>query len=36
MFNLWAESGGELYPDWYKDNPDYRDATLLNVSTTGR
>jgi LruC domain-containing protein len=31
-FNQWAESGGEQYPDWYKDNPDYREPALLNVS----
>lgn len=24
-FKEWAESSGQLYPDWYLDNPNYRD-----------
>ncbi len=31
-FNLWAESGGAQYPDWYKNNPGYRDASYLSVA----
>jgi len=25
-FAAWAQSGGTLYPDWYKDLSGYRDA----------
>ncbi len=25
-FGEWAESSGQLYPDWYKDKPGYRNA----------
>jgi len=25
----WAESGGLLYPDWYKDKPGYRNSALI-------
>jgi len=28
-FNEWAESGGSIYTDWYKDFPGYRDADYL-------
>jgi LruC domain-containing protein len=28
-FAEWAESGGELYPDWYLDKPGYRDESKL-------
>jgi len=28
-FNEWAESGGDSYSDWYKDNPGYRDEGFL-------
>jgi len=28
-FNEWAESGGFLYKDWYKDNDGYRDDAKL-------
>ncbi len=30
-FADWAESGGTLYPDWYKDLPDYRDNSHLDI-----
>jgi LruC domain-containing protein len=30
-FGDWAESGGTLYTDWYKDLPGYRDATQIYV-----
>jgi LruC domain-containing protein len=30
-FGDWAESGGTLYPDWYKNLPGYRDATQIYV-----
>ncbi len=29
-FADWAESGGTLYPDWYKDLPGYRDESFLD------
>ncbi len=28
-FAAWAESGGTLYPDWYKDLPGYRDPAQI-------
>ncbi len=28
-FVEWAVSGGTAYPDWYQDNPGYRNATLI-------
>jgi LruC domain-containing protein len=28
-FAEWAESGGQLYPDWYKDLSGYRDMTKI-------
>jgi LruC domain-containing protein len=28
-FNDWAQSAGLLYPDWYLDNPGYRNAALI-------
>ena len=28
-FAEWAESGGVLYPDWYMDNPGYRNAAYI-------
>lgn len=28
-FNEWAESGGTIYSDWYKDNPGYRNTESL-------
>lgn len=28
-FAEWAESGGELYPDWYLDKPGYRNESKL-------
>ncbi len=28
-FNEWAESGGMLYSDWYKNNPGYRNPMYL-------
>ena len=28
-FGAWAESGGTLYQDWYKDNAGYRDKSKL-------
>ncbi len=28
-FAKWAESGGELYPDWYKDNAGYRNTDKI-------
>jgi len=31
MFNQWAESGGTMYSDWYKNNPGYRDVLFLNA-----
>lgn len=31
-FNDWAESGGTLYSDWYKDFPGYRDTDYLKPS----
>jgi LruC domain-containing protein len=31
-FNEWAESGGTLYNDWYKDNPGYRNTSFLNMT----
>ncbi len=30
-FGNWAESGGALYPDWYKNLPGYRDANNIYV-----
>jgi len=30
-FNSWAESGGEQFPDWYKNKPGYLDASYLNA-----
>jgi hypothetical protein len=32
MFYKWAATGGEAYPDWYKDKDGYRlDKVLLNA-----
>jgi LruC domain-containing protein len=31
-FNDWAESGGTVYSDWYKNFPGYRDADYLKPS----
>lgn len=28
-FNEWAESGGAIYSDWYKNNPGYRNSVNL-------
>ena len=28
-FAEWAESGGQLYPDWYEDNQGYRNSSLI-------
>lgn len=28
-FTQWAESSGFLYPDWYLDNPGYRNSALI-------
>ncbi len=28
-FAEWAESNGQLYPDWYQDNPGYRNSNLI-------
>jgi len=28
-FNTWAESAGSSYPDWYLNNPGYRDASKV-------
>ncbi len=28
-FGEWAESGGISYPDWYQDNPGYRDHSKI-------
>nr|NQU88976.1 DUF4842 domain-containing protein [Bacteroidota bacterium] len=28
-FVEWAESGGQLYQDWYKDEPGYRDNSKI-------
>lgn len=28
-FAEWAESNGALFPDWYQDNPGYRNASLI-------
>jgi LruC domain-containing protein len=28
-FNEWAESGGTIYSDWYKNNPGYRNPAYL-------
>ena len=28
-FAAWAESDGQLYPDWYKDKPGYRNPALI-------
>ena len=28
-FGDWAESGGTNYPDWYKDEPGYRNSSLI-------
>lgn len=28
-FNQWAVSGGQLYPDWYKDNDGYRNTSYI-------
>lgn len=30
-FGEWAESGGTLYPDWYKDLAGYRDNDYLDI-----
>jgi len=30
FFNQWASSAGNLYQDWYKDNPGYRNTNLLD------
>lgn len=30
-FREWAESNGELYPDWYLDKPGYRNRSLLYI-----
>jgi len=30
-FRDWAESNGELYPDWYLDKPGYRNRSLLYI-----
>lgn len=30
-FNEWAESGGAIYPDWYKNNPGYRNPAHLKA-----
>lgn len=32
-FNIWAESGGSDYVDWYKDKPGYRNEEYLKVET---
>lgn len=29
-FVSWVESGGSLYPDWYKDNPGYRNTSKID------
>lgn len=29
-FSAWAESGGSLFPDWYKDIEGYRDNTYIS------
>ena len=31
-FNTWAESGGTDFPDWYKDNPGYRNTDFLKTN----
>lgn len=31
-FNDWAESGGTLFPDWYKNLPSYRDESYLKIN----
>lgn len=28
-FKEWAESGGQLYQDWYRDEPGYRNSSLI-------
>lgn len=28
-FSLWAQSGGTLFPDWYKNQSGYRNASLI-------
>jgi len=28
-FTEWAESSGQLYPDWYRDEPGYRNSSLI-------
>jgi LruC domain-containing protein len=33
-FAAWAESGGELYPDWFKDESDYRNNALIYKEET--
>jgi len=30
-FKDWAESGGSVYPDWYKDLTNYRDESNLDI-----
>lgn len=30
-FREWAESGGSLFSDWYKDKTDYRDESNLDI-----
>jgi len=30
-FGDWAQSGGTLFPDWYKDEPGYRDNNYLDI-----
>ena len=30
-FGEWAESGGTVYPDWYKDKDGYRDNQYLDI-----
>ncbi len=29
LFGTWAESGGTMYRDWYKDKPGYRNDNLI-------
>ncbi|MEE9362201.1 MAG: LruC domain-containing protein [Cellulophaga sp.] len=32
FFNQWATSGGTSFPDWYKDNPGYRNSSKLETN----
>ncbi|MBI9035503.1 MAG: LruC domain-containing protein [Bacteroidales bacterium] len=32
-FAEWAESGGELFPDWYKDIDGYRENSFLDIQS---